>query len=315
MLMRGTVRILFITATRIGDAVLSTGLLDHLIRTHPQARIVVACGPAAEGVFARMPNRAWTIVLEKRRWRLHWPLLWRQVAGQRWDLVVDLRASAFAWTVRAGRRVVARGGRQPGHRVQQLGALLGLRPAPLPVAWFAPADAARAAALLPEPGPWIALGPTANWDRKVWPAERFVALFRRLAAPDGPLPGARAAILGGPGGPEAAMAAPVLEALGGRAVDLVGRIALPEAAAVLARAALFVGNDSGLMHLAAATGTPTLGLFGPSRVEEYAPAGRRAGFVVAPSSPALESMAEITVEAAFDAATRLLAAPAPAVAA
>lgn len=308
-------RILFITATRIGDAVLSTGLLDHLTRTHPHAKVVVACGPAAEGVFARMPNRAWTIVLEKRRWRLHWLDLWRQVAGSRWDLVVDLRASAFAWTVRAKRRVVAKGGRQPGHRLGQLGALLGLDPPPLPVAWFAPADLERAASLLaaigPEQGPqerWIALGPTANWARKVWPPERFVALYRALSAPDGPLPGARAVILGGAGRQEAAMAAPVAAALGPRAaLDLTGRLSLPEAAALLSRCALFVGNDSGLMHLAAATGIPTLGLFGPSRAEEYAPAGRRAAFVAAPGSPALDSMPGLTVEAALAAAERLLA--------
>ena len=178
-------RILFITATRIGDAVLSTGLLNHLLRAHPHAKVVVACGPAAEGVFARMPNRAWTIPLEKRPFRLHWWDLWRQVAGSRWDLVVDLRASGLAWTVRAKRRVVMRGGRRPGHRLAQLGALMDLDPPPLPVAWFAPADARRPAMLLPDDGPWLALGPTANWDRKVWPAERFVALANALSAPDG----------------------------------------------------------------------------------------------------------------------------------
>ena len=118
-------RILFISATRIGDAVLSTGLLDHLIRTWPQAKIVVACGPVAEGVFARMPNRAWTILLTKRRLRLHWLELWREVGLERWDMVVDLRGSAFAWLVRARRRVVMRGGRQPGPRLGHLGALFG----------------------------------------------------------------------------------------------------------------------------------------------------------------------------------------------
>jgi heptosyltransferase III len=308
------VRILFITATRIGDAVLSTGILDHLIRAHPEAEVTIACGPVAEGVFARMPNRARTIVLAKHRWRLHWLGLWRQAAGTRWDLVVDLRASAFAWTVLARRRIVARGGgRQPGHRIGHLGALLGLDPPPLPVAWFSHADAARAAALLPGGGRWIALGPTANWYRKVWPAVHFVELFRRLSAPDGPLPGARAVILGGPGAEEAAMAAPVVAALGQDALDLTGQLALPEVAAVLARAALFVGNDSGLMHLAAATGTPTLGLFGPSRVEEYAPSGRRAAFVASPTAPDLDSMPGLTVEAAFAGAERLLLdAPVPA---
>lgn len=313
-------RILFITSTRIGDAVLSTGLLDHLIRTYPHAKVVVACGPVAEGVFARMPNRAWTIVLAKRRFRAHWWDLWREVAGQRWDIVVDLRGSAFAWLVRARQRFVLRGGRTPGHRLAHLGALLGLDPPPLPVAWFGPAERARAAMLLPPgnlggklgEGRWIGLGPTANWDRKVWPADRFVALFRALTGPGAPLEGARAAILGGPGATERGMAAPVLAALGDRAVDLVGGLSLPEVAAVLARCALFVGNDSGLMHLSAATGTPTLGLFGPSRVEEYAPAGRRVATAVAPGSPGLDSMPGLALETALAAAERLLAAEVPA---
>lgn len=305
-------RILFITANQVGDAVLTTGLLDHLIRLHPNAKVVVACGPTAEGIFARMPNRARTIVLAKRRFRLHWLQLWRQVVGRRWDIVVDLRGSAFAWTVRAGKRCVMRGGRQPGHRLSHLGALLGLSPPPLPVAWFNPADAERAARLLPGPGPWIGLGPTANWVGKIWPAERFVALYRALTAPDAPLAGARAAVLGGPGEAERAMAAPVVEALGDRAVDLVGRLALPEVAAVLKRCALFVGNDSGLMHLSAATGAPTLGLFGPSRVEEYAPAGHRTATAVAPGSPDLDSMPGLKIEAALEAAEAMLATKVPA---
>jgi ADP-heptose:LPS heptosyltransferase len=299
------VRILFITATRIGDAVLSTGILAELLRRHPGARVTIACGPAAEGVFARLPGRDRTIVLVKRPWRAHWWGLWRQVAGTRWDLVVDLRGSAFALTVRAGRRLVLRGGRQPGPRIDHLGRLLGSGPVPLPVAWTAPADAARAATLLPG-GPWIGLGPSANWDLKVWPAARFTALFQALTGPGGALPGARAAILAGPGAAERAMAAPVLAALGDRAVNLVGALTLPEAASVLARCALFVGNDSGLMHLAAAAGTPTLGLFGPSHVAQYAPSGPRARAVIAPGSPALDSMAGLTVEAALAGAAALL---------
>ena len=51
------------------------------------------------------------------------------------------------------------------------------------------------------------------------------------------------------------------------------------AAAVNPQSALFIGNDTGLMHIAAAAGTPTLGLFGPSPVEQYAPWGPCTAFV------------------------------------
>jgi ADP-heptose:LPS heptosyltransferase len=121
----------------------------------------------------------------------------------------------------------------------------------------------------------------------------------------GPLPGARPVVFAGPGAVEAEMARPVLAALPG-AIDLAGRLSLPEAAACLARMNLFVGNDSGLMHLAAAAGAPTLGLFGPSPADEYAPSGRRAGFVVAPGPAGAAPMAALTVAAAAAAAMALL---------
>jgi ADP-heptose:LPS heptosyltransferase len=293
-------RILFVTSNRIGDAVLSTGLLDHLIRAHPDARITVACGPVAEGVFARMPNRERTIVMEKRPYGRHWLPLWAASVGTVWDLVVDIRASALSWLVPTRRRAVMR--KRPGHKIEQLAAILRLSPPPLPVAWTSAEDRALAARLLGEGGPIVALGPTANWGGKIWPPERFAALFRAVAG--GPLPGARAAVFAGPGAQERALAAPVLAALPG-AIDLAGRLELPQAAACLARAALFVGNDSGLMHLAASAGTPTLGLFGPTPAAEYAPAGLRTAVVRSADG----SMAGLSVEAGLSAAAGLVALP------
>lgn len=303
--MRGALmRILFVTATRIGDAVLSTGLLDHLLRQHPGARVTVACGPAAAGVFARMPGLERLIVVEKRRFSLHWPVLWSQVAFTTWDLVVDLRASALAWMVPAKRRAIGKGGRRPGHRLTHLAEVLDLSPPPLPVAWTAPEDEARAAALLPG-APWLVIGPTANWSGKIWPAERFVAVARALTAPGGVLEGARIAVLGGPGATERELAAPVLAELP-VALDLVGSLELPVVAAVLRRAALFLGNDSGLMHLAAAAGAPTIGLFGRSSAAEYGPSGPRALAVEADGPPMDAPMTALPVPRVIAAAERLL---------
>jgi ADP-heptose:LPS heptosyltransferase len=289
--------VLFVTSNRLGDAVLSTGLLDHVIRTHPDARITVACGPVAEGVFARMPNRERTIVLDKHPYRLHWLPLWSATVTTRWDLVVDIRGSTIAWMLPTRRRAVMR--RRPGHKIEQLAAVLGLDPAPLPVAWTATEDRLRATALLPAGRPFVGLGPTANWAPKVWPTERFAALFEALRR--GPLCGAIPVVFAGPGPAERAMAAPLLAALPD-AIDLAGRLTIPQVAACLARCALFVGNDSGLMHLSAATGAPTLGLFGPTPSGEYAPAGLNAAAV--PSASGL--MQDLSVEVAFASALRLV---------
>jgi heptosyltransferase III len=289
-------KILFVTSNRLGDSVLSTGLLDHLIRNYPNARITVVCGPVAEGVFARMPNRDRTIVLRKQSWGRHWLPLWADVALHVWDLVVDIRGSALSWLVPTRRRAVFR--RMEGPKIAQLGAIMGLSPPPSPVAWTSEADQRRVSDLLPADRPIIVLAPTANWGPKVWPAERFAAAFRSLAASFAP--NAVAAVLGGEGPEEQAMAAPLLAALP-EALDLVGKLSLPEAAAVLQRAALFIGNDSGLMHLSAAAGAPTIGLFGPTDAKTYWPTGRCATAVVA------ASMEAIPVNRVVEAADTLLA--------
>ncbi len=294
--------ILFITATRLGDAVLTTGLLDHLRALHPDARFTIACGPVAAGLFDRLPGRERTLIVEKRRLDLHWAGLWRRCVGTRWDLAVDLRGSAVTWLLPARRRRVLRGGRRPGLRLGHVGSVLGLDPPPLPVVWTAPQDRALAASLLPDAAPLIGLGPTANWNGKVWPAARFAELFRRLA---GSLPGAVPVLFAGPGEAEHAMAAPVLAALP-QAIDLRGLLSVAEAASCLARCALFVGNDSGLMHLAAAAGAPTLGLFGPSRADEYAPSGRCAAYVSAPGAPGSAPIDGLEVEPVLQAALWLL---------
>jgi len=99
-------RILFVTATRIGDAVLSTGLLDYLTDRHPTARLTIAAGPVAAPLFEAVPQLERLEVIEKLRWSAHWLPFYAAVATRRWDLVVDLRGSA------AGRGRT--GGRAPG---------------------------------------------------------------------------------------------------------------------------------------------------------------------------------------------------------
>jgi heptosyltransferase-3 len=76
------------------------------------------------------------------------------------------------------------------------------------------------------------------------------------------------------------MAGPVLEAIPeGKRLDQIGKLDLLTAYACLERADFYIGNDSGLMHLASAAGIPTLGLFGPSNEALYGPWGEYSDYV------------------------------------
>ena len=272
-------RILFITATRIGDAVLSTGLLDHLIGRYPDARITVACGPAAAPLFEAVPNLERIIVLRKKKWSLHWLDLWVSCVGQFWDVLIDLRRAPLTYLL-AGRdtRHLSRNTGE-AHRVIHQAGLFGLADnPPAPRLWATDAHEKRAAELIGDGPPVLAIGPTANWVGKTWQPENFAKLIARLTASDGILPGGRVAFFGH--GDERSEVADLIATVpADRCIDLMGGPDLLEVFACLKRCAIYVGNDSGLMHMAAAAQILTLGLFGPSREELYGPWGKLGAFV------------------------------------
>jgi heptosyltransferase III len=313
----GKEKILFITSNRIGDAMLSTGLLDHLVHKYRESEVTVACGPGAVPLFEAANNVTTVIPMVKKKASGHWLKLWRDVVDTRWDVVVDLRASAIAWLLLAEKRYVLNTGKssEAVHRVIQLANLMELDPPPNPRVWLTKETRAKGAELVPKGGMVLGLGPTANWTGKQWPAENFAEAANRLTSSGGILEGARIAVFGGPG--EEQMAAPVLRALpADRVVDLVGKVDVGTAAAALIQCSYFIGNDSGLMHIASSVGVPTLGLFGPSREEHYAPWGMFAQALRTPdsydeivgqdgydfSASAPSYMQSLTVEAVVEAA-------------
>ena len=272
--------VLFVTSTRIGDAALSSGLLAKLVDEAPTARFTVAGGPLALPLFRDTPRLDRLLPLVKRPDGLHWLALWNEVRGTRWGLVLDMRGSGLARVLRARRRAVRRrpaAGAEPVHKVVEAARVLRLENDPPAPRLFVSAETqAQADRLLGEgSGPILAMAPAANWVGKTWAAENFAVVAADLLGPSGPLAGGRLLLLGGRDDRFAAEA--VRRAVPrGRTLDLVGRTDPLTAYAVLGRARLFIGNDSGLMHLAAAAGAPTLGLFGPSDERLYGPWGPHA---------------------------------------
>ena len=127
----------------------------------------------------------------------------------------------------------------------------------------------RAAAFLREEGieqghPLVLISPGSGWSGKNWPPERFRAVAEWLERERG----AQVAWIGSPAETRLAGENPPGKCW-------FGRFSVHELAAVMERATLWLGNDSGPMHLAAAVGCPTLSLWGPTEPAKWAPRGKR----------------------------------------
>jgi len=163
---------------------------------------------------------------------------------------------------------------------------------------------------------WVAFAPGAAYgSAKCWEPERYAALADELiAAYD-----ADVILFGTPA--ESEMAARIERAMHRRAISLVGATKIGELPALLAACRLFVGNDSGAMHVAAAVGLPIVGIFGPTDPDGTSPVTPQFALVRQPvsCSPCFlrhcpidhRCMTRISVQEVFVAAESLVSAPLP----
>lgn len=279
---------LVIQTSFLGDVVLTTPLLAELARSGPVDIVVT---PAAAPLLANHPALRDVIVFDKRGadngvmglWRFARKLRTRADGTPRASTAAylaqgSMRSASLAllagirerigFATSAGRLLYTRRARYRGdrHHAERLWRLAAGDAAadPPPEAIrprLYPGERERLAinALLkdvPRDGaPMLALAPGSIWGTKRWP--HFPALASRVA------PLYRIVVVGGPD--DAALAAEIARAAGPeRVVDATGKFSLLASAELLARCAALVTNDSAPQHLASASGTPTLTIFGPT---------------------------------------------------
>lgn len=284
---------------------MATAALAALRRAHPQAQIAFAVGSWSKPVLAGHPDI--DEFLDTGAAALptaSWPGIWRFAAKLRagkFDLAISLVRSArmslalllSGIPLRAG---IDSGGRGFGYQVRARINAAEPRhesdiyldvPRALGVATegcapnlpLLPAAADSLAAKLAERGisaPYLALhpgggaNPGARQPDKRWPLAHFAEIARRLAERW------RARPLWLVGAAEASLLCELPAAVYRREQAFIGELSLPEIAHLAAGALVYVGNDSGLSHLAAAVGARTATIFGPSDARRYAPRGERA---------------------------------------
>ncbi|MCG8493386.1 MAG: glycosyltransferase family 9 protein [Sneathiellales bacterium] len=265
-------RSLFVTSNRLGDAVLTTGILHDMIKKEPDIPVTVVCGTLPADIFESVPGVDQVIPIIKQKYNMHWIKAAKTAGLRRWHRIVDFRGSIFS--VMPGKyRHIWRGGDDTVHKTIANARLLGVENAiPPKIIPTAQQDEWAQAVIGCDNTPVLALAPTANFYQKQWHHQNFLSLAKSLTAPDGILPAAKIIIFGAPG--EEAQAQPVVDGLPeNQVINMIGKTTPVQAAALLSKANLFVGNDSGLMHSAVAVNIPTVGLFGIGKPAVYGPWG------------------------------------------
>lgn len=310
-------RVLLVKLRHHGDVLLTSPVFSVLKRYAPhleidalvygETRDMLSQHPAIANVYSI--DRAWKRETPWARVGHEWRLL-RQLRARRYDLLIHLTESYrgallaqwLAPRVSVAQRYERRGRfwhgsfthlysipTKPRHRVEiHLDALrrIGIYPAleerrltlvPGPEAESSVDDLLHQSGLAH--GQFIHLHPTSRWLFKCWEIDKYAALITELQAA-----GERIVVTAAPVEHELQFARAIVAGLRSPVIDLSGGLSLKQLAALTARAKCFVGVDSAPMHIAAAMGTPTVALFGPSGDLEWSPWQVRANIVTSSHS-------------------------------
>ncbi len=313
IVLRPIKKILIIKLRAIGDVVLATPVIENLRAAFPEATIdfltespsvpIVETNPYLTRVV-EYPRQKWEKFSGRRRLILDLGFL-RHLRRQKYTLVLDLfgnpRSAFMTWVTRAPLRVgfdfrgrkfaynlVAHNRGAEVHEVEfNLDALrkVGVPiQAKRPKIWLHEADRNYVEKWWRRTGiqeNWVVgFNPSGSWPAKRWPHKYWVRLGRELVRKWG----ASVVVFWGPG--EKLAAEHVVREIGTGAL-LAPFTTLRQLAALCERLTLVVSNDAGPMHISATTGTPTIGLFGPTNAHLQGPFGEENRAVKNPKIPCL----------------------------
>ena len=284
--------VLIVPFVWIGDFVRCHSVVRLLREQNPGRPVDMVSSSLCAPIADYMPGVRKVIISDQPRKRLGWAIqrdlagrLRREGYGQALVMSRKWKAALAPWLagipIRTGFAGEARfgllndirwGERHLPRMIDQMGALALPKGAALPADWPLPALTVPAdelalwrqqRGLVADGRPVVTLSPGAVGAGKAWPPGHYAELARALTND-----GASVWVLGGPG--EAATAQSIAEAGGPQVRDLTGTD-LRNAILALAAADAAVTNDSGLMHISAAIGTPTVAIFGPTSPWHWKP--------------------------------------------
>ncbi len=262
-------KILFICSNLIGDTILSSGAINQFINQNQEAKLTFVVGPTAAPLLKNYKNIENIIIFKKRKLNLHWLEIFQKTYSTKWDIVVDFRSSVLSLLLKNNKKYIFKKNHS-FHHIEQLNSSFGFECSNL----FIPTsddEANKVNNHLNSTFKHVVIFPGGNWTPKLWSAESYNETIKLLIDKFDKI---KFILVGSLEEKKKFYNLLIKDIKKDLIIDLFG-YNLTLTSAYMKKSDVFIGNDSGLMHLAVASKLKVISLFGPTNDEVYGPYGDR----------------------------------------
>ena len=256
-------KILIISSNLIGDTILSTGVVNYFHEKYPHAKFTFLVGPSAGQIYNNFPAKEKIILVKKRKFNLHWLTMYSKVSKINWDIVIDFRSSFISYFLDKKKKYIFKKNKNLNH-LEQLKLFFSINKLSLSV-FTNKKEETEANHIISHEYKYIVLFPGGNWKPKIWPIENFNKLIQFL---NDNFTNLKFIIVGSLKEKKIYFESIKKNFPDNLFIDLMGK-SLTSTSAYMNKSNLFIGNDSGLMHLSVASNLKTIALFGPTNDKIY----------------------------------------------
>lgn len=266
-------KILFVSLSNIGDAVMTLPTLIYLKKKHPSATFDLICDARSVEIFQFFPSINQIYIRDKKGSISHQFRFIRKIRQTNYDLAVDLRTDFLLWFLRAKRKI-HKANNKSLHSVEKhfISICSNLKKIPDPKIYIPTKLQNNIKKIFPSnEGKTIVLALGANSNHKVWPTENYVRLLKLLK-----IHFENIILIGSKNEIDKAKLFKKLYTK--KVYDFCGKLTLLEAASIIKKSDFFIGNDSGLGHIASAVNTQSFIIFGEGDPGRYHPWGNKSSW-------------------------------------
>ena len=260
-------KILVISSNLIGDTILSTGVIQFFLNKYINSKFTFVIGPTASQLYDHFPNLENRIIVQKKIYNLHWFKIIKNCFFTKWDIIIDFRSSMISYVLLRKKKFIFKKN-NISHHLDQLTNFFEFDCFNLMI-HTSDKEVKVVEKTISKQFKHVVICPGGNWKPKLWDVKNFIKLMKNIKQD---YCNAKFLIVGSLIEKKYYFQDVVNEINKNDIIDLMGA-SLTLTSAYMKKSDLFIGNDSGLMHLSAASNLATIGLFGPTDDKIYAPKG------------------------------------------